>query len=304
LQECHTNLAVYFLENGETGNAMTSLFRAREYSTPADLPQNTILSLKAGVLGRHDEHVEHIVRRAFGGGAIRLSPAEQGFCSATGAICDMRHLRLEAAARRFLESIKTLNTDFTDVIHPEDALLYCVLCGLATINRSTLKAWLFEDFQVRAQLDRQPDLKHLVTAFAHGEFGKLVTGVRAVFRSCVSDEVVGPVWKQLEHAILNRIVVEVVKTYSRVTVSSLAKRLGLSEAELSWRLVHLIESRAFEGKLDSAEGVLVTKAVGSRALAMKQVVSYAEDFVRETKAAVLCSSLTASDLRVQVREKA
>lgn len=59
---------------GETGEAISSFMRAREYCTAEQMEENTILAIRAGVLGSHIDHVLHLARQALGG-ALSLSSA-------------------------------------------------------------------------------------------------------------------------------------------------------------------------------------------------------------------------------------
>lgn len=59
---------------GETGEAISSFMRAREYCTPDQMAENTILAIRASLLGSHIDHAIHLSRQALGS-ATPLSAA-------------------------------------------------------------------------------------------------------------------------------------------------------------------------------------------------------------------------------------
>ena len=65
-QAAHNKLGHYYTSTGEGSSAISSFMRAREYCTPAQLVENTVAAVRAGLqCGQHD-HIEALARQTMG----------------------------------------------------------------------------------------------------------------------------------------------------------------------------------------------------------------------------------------------
>ncbi|KNZ49984.1 hypothetical protein VP01_465g7 [Puccinia sorghi] len=160
-----------------------------------------------------------------------------------------------------------------------DIGIYVTLCGLAYLDRQSLKDGLMDKMEMRWVLDSEPQLRRILNLFRENKYGE--------------------VFSYLE-ACMERAIGQYFRSFTAARLSRACLVFGWSMEELEGRLARCIRGGQLAGcKLDLAEGVLRARQKTGRQSVVQEVLLSAGRIEREQKGALGRLSLIGADLLVR-----
>ncbi|URD80551.1 COP9 signalosome complex subunit [Musa troglodytarum] len=159
------DLADYFYDHGQLGDAFKNYVRTRDYCTTSKHIIHMCLSviLVSIELGQFTHVSNYVSKAEQTPEQLDLVTHSKLRCAAGLAYLETKKYKL--AARKFLETGPELGNNYTDMIAPQDVAIYGGLCALASFDRTELKNKVLDNINFRNFLELVPEVRELINDF-------------------------------------------------------------------------------------------------------------------------------------------
>lgn len=284
------DLSSIYLRWGRLDEALKELLRTRDHcSTPT---QHTYLHMQLMVLSVHLGHFINTTNFVHKVLDLTQDTETQNKCKLASALIALSHGDLHETALRLL-SVGDIGS--SALLAASDVGLVAVLCGLASLDHSTLRRQLLDNKPFLARYVTDPRLKAMVSAMTQGHFAEFLADLQALKPKMRCDLYLASHTTAILQAITNQLVLHYLAPYSLLQISRVEEDLGLSRAVLLEILVPLIQAGKLPFRIDTAAGTLVRNKAAIRSTT-KEVQALTAGHLSTANGCLLRWSLTEAGL--------
>lgn len=192
-----------------------------------------------------------------------------------------------------------MGTACNDLLLPQHVAMYGGLSALATFSRSELKSNVIDNDSFKDFLDASPDIGGLIRAFFDSDYDACMKLLSKIDAFCKSDLIVGRHWEKLRSKIVDNMMVQYFRPYSRARMDVMAKAFNMSVEDIEKFVSKLIISKKMSARIDSENKVLIANAADERSATFDKVLANGEAFVDDIQTSLLRLSLKESGLMLR-----
>jgi len=174
----------------------------------------------------------------------------------------MARRQFKPAATLFLDSIATFTT--YELYDYKTFILYTVLCGVLTLDRSTLKKRVVNSPEVLAVVDEIPHLHQLLSAYYHCKYSEFFAAFAEIVEQLKVDRYLCPHVQFFEREMCLVAYSQFLQSYKTVTLQSMAASFGVGVAFLDTELARFIALGRLNAKIDKVTGIVETNRPDSK----------------------------------------
>ncbi|KAG5190126.1 26S proteasome subunit RPN7-domain-containing protein [Tribonema minus] len=173
------------------------------------------------------------------------------------------------------------------LLAPEDVATYGVLCAVAALPRSDLRARVLENASFAPLLDLVPRARDAARDLLHGRYAACLSALEGMRGELLLDAHLAPHVAALVDGARDACLLQYLAPYRRARVADVARALGSAPAAVEASAVRLIAARRLTARIDAAAGAIVACGADRRRAALQSVAAAGEECRREMRAALL-----------------
>ncbi|KAL6764284.1 26S proteasome subunit RPN7-domain-containing protein [Haematococcus lacustris] len=293
----HNDLGDFYYQRGDLQNALKLYVRSRDYCTT---PRH-ILTLCMNVIRTALElanfiHVANYVSKAETTPDIEaMDPLVHAKLSGVSGLIHLHNRRYKLAASKLVDVSGELGSAYNDVLAPQDVATYAALCALATFPRDDLARRLVNNMGFKELMASVPEVRELVMDFYACRYARCLRSLASMAPQLALDPHLAEHLPALQAQIRKHALVQYTLPFSSVNLDPMAAAFHTSPSELIKELAGLIMEKEIAGRIDAHARVLYSRRADARTSTYTQVMAGCQDYLRETKAALLRAKLLQYD---------
>ena len=220
------------------------------------------------------------------------------------------------AALSFLSTDPSLSDSYNEVLTSNDVAVYGGLCALASMSRAELQNKVLGDTSFRNFLEFEPHIRRAISFFCSGKYSQCLEILTSYRADYLLDLYLQVHYEAIVHKVRTKSIVEYLRPFSRVTLSSMQRMFGQAAAAngattngstndtqsttpIEDELITLIESGTLKAKIDLENRVLVANEDDERAQTHEKTLKMVNDFIREAQLKILRMAAVSAGLEVK-----
>ena len=226
------------------------------------------------------------------------------------------------AALSFLTTDAGLGDSYSEVLTSNDVAIYGGLCALASMSRIELQTRVLEDTNFRNFLELEPHIRRAISFFCSGKYSQCLEILESYRADYLLDLYLQVHYEAILHKIRTKSIVEYLRPFSRVTLSSMQNMFGKPAAPngpitttttngsstathatttlpIEDELITLIESGTLRAKIDLEARVLEANEQDERAQTHESTFKMVDGFIREAQLKILRMAAVNAGLEVK-----
>lgn len=186
-----------------------------------------------------------------------------------GALIYLGEKNWEKAQADLLESFKS----YQQLANSKAKLMLKLLLVISMVSGSEINPMTLAEAKVYQDDPEIGPLANLRAAYEDNKISQLKNIMQTKGKKLAEDKELGEYSADFFKAIKQKILMEKISSYTNVSLSFLAKDLGVSESEVKALLVELILDQKIEGKIDESKATLEVKQSEKDVLETKRYVA-------------------------------
>lgn len=186
-----------------------------------------------------------------------------------GAMIYLAEKNWESAQADLLESFKS----YQQLANPKAKQMLKLLLVTSMVSGSEINPMMQSEAKVYQDDPDIGPIAQLRTAYENNHITQLKSIMAAKGKKLADDKELKEYSADFFKAIKQKILIEKIMSYTSVSISYLARDIGVSDAELKALLVELILDERVDGKIDESKGLLELRSSERDVLEAKRYVS-------------------------------
>ena len=120
---------------------------------------------------------------------------------------------------------------------------------------------------------------------------------------CNADALIASHWPRLKEKILDNMMIQYFRPFSRASMKEMSKAFGMSMDEIETRASRLIVAKKMAARIDSQNKIMIAKHVDERTETFDRILTNGEAFVSDVQTAMLRLSLRESGLHLKQQRR-
>lgn len=298
----HNELGDFFYNRGDLQNAFKCYVRTRDYcATSRHIVSMCLNVIKVSIETGGYMHVQNYVAKAEQTPEVQQDQVVLAKLRAAAGLAFIHNKKYKLAARKFVEVSAELGTSYSDVISPHDVAVYGTLCALATFDRQELKSRVITNIGFREFLELVPEVRELLYDFYNSRYASCLSHLAALQPSLGLDLHLAPHINSLYACIRHSALCWYTAPFISVDLNTMAQAFNTSVSDLEKEVAGLIMDNTIQARIDSHNKVLYARHADVRRSTFTRVLQMGEEYVRESKAALLRANLIQHDFMQRAR---
>jgi len=306
IRSCHTQLANFFIEQGDYTNALKNVSKSREYcSEPRAVFTTCMAIIRLSVLLRQYTDIQSFASKAQHTPFKEEWGSDQSKISAAYGLYYMTSAKYKDAAFSFAQvNPQDLGSTFADVLCAQDVAVYGVLCALASLDRNEVQSRLLGSSSFRECLDLVPQLRDLTLDFCSCRYAACLAALGKLREALDLDVHLNGHVTDICQQIRSKGMVQYFAPFLSVSLHSMAEAFNTDVDGIQAEVAQLVGKRQLDAKIDSHKKILHVRHSNQRKATYQNAMRVSQDFVDTTRALVLRMNLLKRDFGVHlVRQK-
>ena len=196
-----------------------------------------------------------------------------------------------------------MKDSFKELVLAENVSIYGSVCAVAEFSRSELRKKVVENDVFKDFLDSSPDARDLCHAYFSSDYKTCMSALSKIDVVCRTDALIASHWSKLKEKILDNMMIQYFRPFSRASMKEMSKAFGVSMDEIEIRASRLIVAKKMPARIDSQNKIMIAKHVDERTETFDRILSNGEAFVADVQTAMLRLSLRESGLYLKQTRK-
>lgn len=292
----HNELGDFHYSRGDSQNAFKCYVRTRDYcATSRHIVSMCLNVIKVSIETNGYMHVQNYVSKAEQTPEVQQDQIVTAKLKTAAGLASLHYKKYKLAGRKFVEVNPELGTNYSDVIAPQDIAVYGTLCALATFDRAELKSRVINNIAFREFLELVPEVRELLHDFYNSRYASCLAHLTSLQPSLSLDLHLAGHVSSLYSAIRQRALCQYTAPFISVNLATMATAFNSSVSDLEKELAALIMENQIQARIDSHNKVLYARHADVRRSTFQRVLAIGEEYVRESKAALLRANLIQHD---------
>lgn len=303
VREILMEIGTLHAQRGCFTEALKSFYRCREYtSTPEQVIDMCMNIIKIQCATNNANRAQTYLNKAETSilADDRVTAAQ---LKAASGLVFLANNSYKTAAHKFLEVNLCLGTSFCDVLLPEDAAVYGVICALASFSRHELKSVLLDNKEFRNFLELTPRLHKLVQHFYQCQYSTCLSFLNEWREEARLDLFIGQHVEHLVTEVRSRALVQYFTPYMSVSMVTMADVFHTSVNQLEKELLQLIMKGKIEARIDSQNKVLLSVSDDQRTTTFRKALKMGEEHQEGMAAFIMRANLIKNKVMVESFER-
>mmetsp|Transcript_12119 Transcript_12119/g.36945 ORF Transcript_12119/g.36945 Transcript_12119/m.36945 type:complete len:413 (+) Transcript_12119:171-1409(+) len=259
-----TALADFYLERGDTKNALQNYSKTKEYcANAAHYTQMFFNVIRVMILEQQFDHVLQQVTSAQQTPEIQSSELECKLecCAGLAYMCQgSYYLAAQAFVKAKLSIASDLQKELMDTISADDIAIYGGICSLATFNRKELKESVIENTDFFEFLDLIPEVREMILDFHNSDYKSCFNYFNKIRPDLQLDLYLSSCLAQLYESIRVKALVQYCSPFSVIDLNEMARAFEISNIEdFTEEIIQLITDDKIPARIDTVRGTLHRK---------------------------------------------
>jgi len=221
---------------------------------------------------------------------------------AAAGIVALHDNNFKAAARKFLSIDGVIVGEFSNIIAAEDIALYGVLCGVATLSRSEVRASLSANPSFKGFLEITPDVRSFSQNFLSGQYADCLEWLTTVRPQLLLDIHIAHCADTIISLIKDQVFIQQFSPYKSMDMNKMAASLRMPIETIEMSVESLISKGQIPARIDSQTKTMHRNECDERTNTLERILSLANKHAREMRRNMLRLSLMEHDLQVTSKE--
>eukprot|EP00938_MAST-03A_sp_MAST-3A-sp1_P002403 g2403.t1 len=192
-----------------------------------------------------------------------------------------------------------MKDSFKELVLAENVSIYGSVCAVAEFSRSEMRKRLIENDVFKDFLDSSPNARDLCDAYFSSDYTKCMSALDKIETICNADALIASHWPRLKEKILDNMMIQYFRPFSRASMKEMSKAFGMSMDEIETRASKLIVAKKMAARIDSQNKIMIAKHVDERTETFDRILTNGEAFVADVQTAMLRLSLRESGLHLK-----
>ncbi|CAG8598939.1 16975_t:CDS:2 [Acaulospora colombiana] len=235
-----------------------------------------------------------------------IQPLVQAKLKVAAALAHLDNNKYKQAANLFLETsfeIAQPQSQYSEVISPNDIAIYGALCALASFDRKQLKKQVIDNAEFKQFLELEPNIRELIYGFYNSKYNSVLTGLENYKNDFLLDIHLHNHVETLYDNIRKKALVQYFSPFLTVDMNKMAESFGTNVLKLEKELAKLITENLIQARIDSHKKVLCAKQQDHRSSIFQRSLKMGDEFELSTNAMLLRMNLLKANLLVQTAQK-
>jgi COP9 signalosome complex subunit 1 len=208
--------------------------------------------------------------------------------------------KFRIAARKFVETPVESTTSYAEIISANDVAIYGGLCGLATFDRSELKAKLIDNTSFKNFLELVPEVREVIRDFHNSNYTTCLNQLEKMKDVLMLDVHLCPHVTALYEQIRQKALKQYVSPFLSVDLNKMAVAFNTTVQILEKEVAQLIMDGGIHARIDSHNKVLYARRNNERQTTYEKALNTGKTFVSETEANIRQLSMLRNDFQVKM----
>ncbi|RHZ56299.1 hypothetical protein Glove_402g51 [Diversispora epigaea] len=301
----HNDLGDHYYNWGNLTNALKCYSRTRDYCTTAKHVIEMCLNvIKVSIELGNFSHVHSYVIKAES--TPDIQPLVQAKLKVAAALAHLDNNKYKQAANLFLETsfeIAQPQSQYSEVISPNDIAIYGALCALASFDRKQLKKQVIDNAEFKQFLELEPNIRELIYGFYNSKYNAVLSGLENYKNDFLLDIHLHSHVETLYDNIRKKALVQYFSPFLTVDMNKMAESFGTTVSKLERELAKLITENLIQARIDSHKKILCAKQQDHRSSIFQRSSKMGDEFELSTNAMLLRMNLLKANLVVQTSQK-
>jgi COP9 signalosome complex subunit 1 len=306
IQNCHTQAANFYTEQGDYAAALKHVTKSREYCTDPRTVVMTCLSIiRLSSLLRQHSDMSSFASKAQHTSFKDEFTSTPGKIAATFGLYYMTHSNYKDASFSFARvRPQDLDGGFNEVLCAQDVAVYGVLCALASLERNEVQTKLVQSATFKECLDLVPSLRDLALDFCNCRFAACLAALDKLRGPLDLDVHLNGHVTDICQQIRSKAMILYFAPFLSVSLHSMAEAFNTDVDGIQAEVAQLVGKRQLDAKIDSQKKLLHVRNSNQRKQTYNNAIRVSHDFLETTQALVLRMNLLKRDFGVHlVRQK-
>ncbi|GMH42853.1 hypothetical protein BSKO_10772 [Bryopsis sp. KO-2023] len=293
----YNDLGNFFYERGMLQESFKNYLKTRDYcTTPTHVIHMCLSVMKVSLEMGGYSHLGTYLRKAEQlpeDGKDKIVDAK---LNCLAGLKELEAKKYKYAARKFVQVDAELGTRYNDVIAPQDVATYGGLCAMASFDRKELKAKVVDNIGFREFLELVPEVRECIYDFYKSQYASCLANLARMKSSLALDLFLHSHVEDLYKHIRQKALIQYTAPFSSVNLTPMAEAFSVCISDLEKELAALIMENQIKARIDSHKKILYAQHANIRKGTFGRALNVSEQYIRETKALLLRSSLMKHEL--------
>jgi len=296
----HVQLTDLCMDQGDYTMALKYVTKSREYCTEPQAVFSTCMKIvKLSALLQQYNDIQSFTSKAHH--TPFKDKVDQSKINAAYGLYYLTNGKYKDAAVSFAQvRQQDLGPSFSDVVCGQDVALYGVLCALASLDRSEVRAKLLDAPTFRECLDLVPTLRDLTMDICNCKYAACLGALERLKPSLGLDVHLHGQVVDLCQQIRSKGMVQYFTPFLSVSLHTMAEAFNTDAEGIQREVAQLVGNGQLDAKIDSQRKILFARHANQRQATYRKAMRVSQDFVDSTQALVLRMNLLKHDFGVHL----